>query len=412
MRYSVVLIALFYSFIAHSQPNTDIFIFNLKIENSSLSFVDGKNISNNDGYDNQPSFINDNQYLFASTRNGQTDIALFNEKYETKSWLNFTEGGEYTPLKIPNQRMVSAVRLDPDGKQRLYQYNMSNGESSELIKDLVVAYYTWYNENIIVSAVIEDEGLNLYTTNLSEGWNRKYDTNVGRSFHKIPNSNLVSYISKTEDNWTINSLNPLTGEVNVITKTLEGVEDMCWLNNGSILMGKDAKIYMLNPSKESDWKEIASLEAYGIKSITRIASNAISSKLLLAAEIDGASTNNQSENPTQEGANQESVEGIVQKQLDAYNSRDIDAFMATYSNDIKLYNYPNELRTEGKEAMRKSYQSWFDSATDLNAKVEKRIVIGNKVIDEENVTARGQQFHAVAIYEVENGLITKVTFIQ
>ena len=86
--------------------------------------------------------------------------------------------------------------------------------------------------------------------------------------------------------------------------------------------------------------------------------------------------------------------------------------MAFYSDDIKLYNYSNELRLEGKEAMRKSYQSWFDSATDLNAKVEKRIVIGNKVIDEENVTARGQQFHAVAIYEIENGLITKVTFIQ
>ena len=35
----------------------------------------------------------------------------------------------------------------------------------------------------------------------------------------------------------------------------------------------------------------------------------------------------------------------------------------------------------------------------------------NKVIDEEYITANGQNFSAVAIYEVENGTIAKVTFV-
>ena len=86
--------------------------------------------------------------------------------------------------------------------------------------------------------------------------------------------------------------------------------------------------------------------------------------------------------------------------------------MATYTEDIKLYNYPEQLRTEGAEAMRKSYKDFFDRTPDLKALIKDRIVIGNKVIDHEHVTINGNLYKAVAIYEIENGKIKKVTFIQ
>lgn len=516
-----------------SQPNTEIFLFDTSFDSGSLKLLNPKNISNNEGYDNQPSFVNDNQILFASTRNGQTDIASYRANYDLKSWLNFTEGGEYTPLKIPNKREVSAVRLDKDGKQRLYSYSLSDGESTELIKDLVVAYYTWYNEHTIVSAVIEDTSLNLFTTNLDQGTSRKYDTKVGRSFHKIPNSNLVSYISKKDSlNWQIRSLDPTTGVTKRIANTIPGVEDICWLINGTILSGKDSMLYALDPKKGNSWKQILDLKSLGIEKITRIASNAISSKFLIAAEIGAPSTsasqeddsNTQtqssgtSDNSGDAGAivqrhigpynsgdleafanafsenvvvsrfpNQRMYEGrqtlkqkymphfknntnlsvtvnnrivlndfvideelttfnngngrqatlyttgsdgirtmtfisnsdattnpeiIVNKQLEAYNKRDIDAFAATYSKDVKLYNYPDKLQTDGQADLRKGYTDWFARASALRAVILKRIVLGNKVIDHEEVTANGQKFYAIAIYEVENGLIKKVTFIQ
>lgn len=525
-RYLFSLTLIYFTSFIFSQSETEIFLLDLKVNNGNYELLNGKNISNNEGYDNQPSFVNDNAILFSSTRNGQTDIIEYRDNYGTKTWLNFTEGGEYTPLKIPNTRAVSAVRLDKDGKQRLYSYK--NGESTELIKDLVVAYYTWYNENIIVSAVIEDTNLNLYASNLKKGWNRKYDTKVGRSFHKIPNSNLVSYISKKDSlNWKINSLNPLTGQSNHIANTIKGVEDICWLINGSIISGKGSKLYRLNPKVSTTWQEIADLKDLGITKITRIASNSISSKLLIAAEIGGtanteetnnsASTNTTNLNidagaivqahiaPYNRGdlegfanafaedivvsgyPNEKMYEGrqtlkenystyfknnsnlsvsinnrivlnqyvideelytfnntngrhvaiyttaedgiktmtfvgntnvnaspeiIVNKQLEAYNKRDIDAFMKTYTNDVKLYNYPDKLSSQGQESMRKNYQSWFDKNPDLYAKIIKRFIIGNKVIDFEEVRANRQVFKAIAIYEVDNGLIKKVTFIK
>ena len=86
--------------------------------------------------------------------------------------------------------------------------------------------------------------------------------------------------------------------------------------------------------------------------------------------------------------------------------------MATYTKDIKLYNFPNDLRSEGQKAMKKSYEGFFENTPDLNCKILYRIVTGNKVIDHELVTANGSTFKAIAVYEVENALISKVTFIN
>lgn len=423
--YSLILFLFFFA-LSFSQSNTEIFLFDLETNSSKIELKNGKNLSNNEGYDNQPSFLNDRYILFASTRNTHTDIAKYDMRYDSKSWLNFTEGGEYTPLKIPNKNEASAVRLDKDGKQRLYAYNMSNGDSSELIQDLVVAYYTWFDEHTIVSAVIEGDDLNLYATNLQDGTNRKYATEVGRSFHRIPNSNLVSYISKENENqWQIKSLDPISGVTKVIANTMEGVEDICWLDSKTILSGKDNILYKLTLRKDNDWKQITNLDANGIVKITRLATNPEGTKLLIAGDVDKATTSSQTteetnqtetteseESTTESNSELASVEAIVQRNLEAYNARDIDAFMADYADTIKTYAYPNTLRTEGKDAMRKGYTEWFNNVKDLRAFIKKRIVIGNKVIDEEQVTANGQIFNAVAIYEVENGKIVKVTFIQ
>lgn len=107
----------------------------------------------------------------------------------------------------------------------------------------------------------------------------------------------------------------------------------------------------------------------------------------------------------------ESPEAIVQRQLNAYNARDIDAFMNTYSDDVELYDFPNTLTSKGKVEMRKGYEGFFKSTTNLYCEIQKRIVIGNKVIDHEKVRAGTRTLNAVAVYEVENGKIRKVTFI-
>jgi hypothetical protein len=417
---TIKILSLFSIFFSFGQTNTDIHLFDLNTQNNKISVTNHKNISNNEGYDSQPSFLDDRYIIFASTRNDQTDIAKYDTRYNVKLFMNSTAGGEYTPLKIPNKAEVSAVRLDKDGKQRLYTYNLSNGVSTELVKDLVVAYYTWYDDNNIVAAVIEGDDLNLFSINVKEGTSKRLDTKVGRSFHKIPNSNRISYISKANENqWQIRSLNPVTGSSWLIANTMSNTEDICWLDYRTILTSKESVLYKLTVKRDNNWKKVTDLSANGIIKITRLAVNPTSTKLLIAGDINEQTTPDEVNQPdptpvdnTVNSENDAKLIAIVQNQQDAYNAKNIDAFMATYSKDIKLYNYPNELLSEGLEQMRKDYISWFERTPDLKATISDRIVIGNRVIDKERITANGRIFNTVAIYEVVNGLISKVTFMQ
>jgi hypothetical protein len=105
-------------------------------------------------------------------------------------------------------------------------------------------------------------------------------------------------------------------------------------------------------------------------------------------------------------------EVIVQKQLDAYNNRDLEGFLNTYSKTAKIYSYSGELRSEGTDAMRSGYADLFNSTPDLHCEILNRIVIGNTVIDEESITANGNIISAVLVYEVENDKIIKATIIR
>jgi imidazolonepropionase-like amidohydrolase len=108
----------------------------------------------------------------------------------------------------------------------------------------------------------------------------------------------------------------------------------------------------------------------------------------------------------------ESAEAIVQRQLNAYNARNLEAFLDTYSDDVELYSFPAKLESKGKEGMRKDYGSMFTSLTNLYCQIESRIVQGNVVIDKEKVRIGKNYVYAIAIYEVNKGKISKVTFIQ
>jgi imidazolonepropionase-like amidohydrolase len=108
----------------------------------------------------------------------------------------------------------------------------------------------------------------------------------------------------------------------------------------------------------------------------------------------------------------ESPDAVVQRQVNAYNARDINAFMDAYSEDVELFSFPNKLTERGKADMRKGYEGLFSKVTNLYCEIEKRMVIGNKVIDHEKVRAGTKTIRAVAVYEVEDGKIRSVTFIK
>jgi hypothetical protein len=106
-------------------------------------------------------------------------------------------------------------------------------------------------------------------------------------------------------------------------------------------------------------------------------------------------------------------EMVVQEQVEAYNRHDIEAFLKTYSPDIKVFVFPDKLRFSGLEVMRERYGKLFKSEPGLTVKIARRIVQGDHVIDHEEVSKGGdRQLTVVAIYRVEGGKITAVWFLR
>lgn len=105
---------------------------------------------------------------------------------------------------------------------------------------------------------------------------------------------------------------------------------------------------------------------------------------------------------------------LAQEQLDAYNKRDIEAFLKPYSEHVKVYAFPDQLLYEGKAKMREEYTSMFNQLPDLHCKLINRIVLNNKVIDHEEVVFVKSQpaLFAIAIYTITDGKISEVRFMQ
>jgi hypothetical protein len=108
------------------------------------------------------------------------------------------------------------------------------------------------------------------------------------------------------------------------------------------------------------------------------------------------------------------AEQVVQVQLEAYNRRDLEGFLATYSPEIRIYLHPDRLLMSGLDQMRKEYGEAFAANPNGRAAITGRMVQGNYVVDHEHVTgqADGREIRAVAIYEVRDGKIRNVWFID
>lgn len=389
-----ILIIFFISSSVLSQTNTEIHVFDIVKKGESYILKNGKNISNNTGYDSQPFFYENDKVLFASEKNGQTEIVLSNLNSTNKN-LNYRSntpnGGEYSPQRIPNSSQISAVRLDNDGLQRFYKYDRKSKKSTELIPDLKVAYPAWFDENTVVASVIVNDSLHLIISNLKSKTNTTVAKNVGRSVHKIPGSELMSFISKENDKyWLLKSLNPKTKEIKTIT-SVGKTEDVTWLPNGTLLLPNQSTIYQFNPKTDKNPKIFFSFSDENINNISRMAMNSEGTKIAIVAEV--------------------SPRYLAEEQLIGYNNRDINAFLKPFAKNVKVYRFPNTLSYEGLEKMRENYNSFFKNTPDLHCKILKRIVFKDKVIDHELVTANGRTFKAVAIYSIKNGKIVSVTFM-
>ncbi len=277
-------VALFCALTAFAQlPQSNIYLFNMRqVSDSLFEFTQPRYLTafNPTGYNNQPSFFNNDELYISSQLPSmqQPELYLLNLKDETKLRVTETQEGEFSPMRMPDFYNFSAIRqeyINRDTVIRLWQFpldRLTNGKP--VFKYLQgIGYYCWLNSKEVAVFVIDNPSY-LALTNVDSDDLIPLATDVGRCIKKLPNGNL-SFVQRNEAGlWQIMELSLYRRgnyQPQPIITALPGTEDFAVLPDGSYIMGKGSKLYKFNRFRDEDWIEIADMRYYNITNISRIA---------------------------------------------------------------------------------------------------------------------------------------------
>jgi hypothetical protein len=106
---------------------------------------------------------------------------------------------------------------------------------------------------------------------------------------------------------------------------------------------------------------------------------------------------------------------IAQRQLDAYNAQDLDAYCSFFTDDVVVANLGGDVTSSGIDAYRARYRDAFAKFPNNRAALLNRMVLDATVIDHESVD-RGDGttpvFEVAAIYTFRGDRIARVDFAK
>jgi hypothetical protein len=104
---------------------------------------------------------------------------------------------------------------------------------------------------------------------------------------------------------------------------------------------------------------------------------------------------------------------LVIHQVNAYNTGNLEAFLETYADDIKIYDFPDKLLVKGKEEMKKVYGQLFRNYPELHCEVKDSMIQGTTIILKERISGiEPEALQSIVIYEITENKISKVYFIN
>lgn len=259
----------------YAQNSTDIWVYSMKEKKGRITLSKGERITNRDAYDNQPTFFRSDFLLYTSQIGDQTDIIVHN-LYEGEN-LNITNSpeSEYSAQVIGNYDTFGAVRVEPDGRQRIWLFHLDGKSKPEVVMEKVepVGYFAWNSINDVLAFVLGDP-ITLVKGNVNQVDDFIVTSHVGRTIKVIPGTNDFAF-ERVEENGEVNiyRLNDTTDEFEVVIKKPEGALDWCITNEGTYITSIGTKLYGYNPEFNIDWKVLTELGDVADKGITRMAVN-------------------------------------------------------------------------------------------------------------------------------------------
>jgi Tol biopolymer transport system component len=269
-----------------AQPSTEVFLFDLHSKKDKITIDNGKNVSAHPGYDNQPYLSPTGTVLYYTSEgnDGKTDIMVYDYTSGKTVPLVTTPEGEFSPTVTPDGKFVSCIIQRENGAQDLGKYPIAGGKAEVIVDNLTVGYHAWIDSQNLILFVLGEQST-LHRINPSSGQDSIIASNIGRSLHRIPKDDAMSFVQKSDNgDWTICRLDIRTNKITVLTKTIAKRDDLTWTPDGTLVMSDGQKLYGYRPGKDSAWKELLIKTDLPLKGISRINVSAKGDKIAIVAE--------------------------------------------------------------------------------------------------------------------------------
>ena len=288
MKKLLFVLLCFYSGIIQAQlPETQIYLFQVQRSPKGYTLSSPKVFGKTKSYTNQPYFTPDGNYLFYVSSMDSLNTELFKYQISRKKSkrVTKTKEAEYSPKYSPDMENISCVRVEMDRTTQHLAYYNAKGKKPVIIWPELknIGYYEWISQNEFLSFELPEPFV-LVKRSISQRSADTIATHIGRTFYNLRSKGKIVFLDKSDSTkWKVrtvakeNLLRLRKGpkvENPMLTETLPGEEDYCFLQDGSMLMGHEGKIYVKkNPFRyqDSTWDEFADLKSFGITSFYRIA---------------------------------------------------------------------------------------------------------------------------------------------
>ena len=254
---------------------TDIWAFRLSANASGLDLGSVVRVTDRAGYDNQPHFPPGERLVLytAIDSTGQADIWSFDLRSgERRNVTRSHPESEYSATVTPSLARFTAIRVEADSTQRLWVFE-SGGTNPEVLLPSIqpVGYHAWLDDDRLALFVL-GEPATLQIASVTQGTGRVVAEDIGRSLHRIPGRETVSFVQWEEPGvgW-ITEFDPDTDETSRIAPLLDGNEFYAWTPDGTLVMGQGSRLFRWMPGQSADWEEIVDLTVADILAISRVA---------------------------------------------------------------------------------------------------------------------------------------------
>lgn len=260
-------------------PESEIYLVPLTVRGDTLKAGVPLNLTRRTGYDNQPAFARDGRSIFyTSTRGTQSDIF----RYDLATGLSVpvlssAPESEYSAFPSLDDKAVHVIRVEADSTQRLWRVPLNASAPTVLFPEIKpVGYFAQPNDTTFAMFVLGSPAT-LQLGHTTTGRADVLARDIGRSLHRIPGTNAVSFVQKGSMPWRVMRLDPDTKAITPLVALPAGTEDVAWLDSTTLLTGTQTRLLRWRTgsgAEASAWQPVADFAFAHLTHITRLAVSA------------------------------------------------------------------------------------------------------------------------------------------